>query len=63
MPVATLNLICPKCRHVYEALNRTTLCPACNFSRFDRHDSPWMHIAGLLAVGVAIGALFGLGII
>lgn len=71
MSVATLNLICPKCRHVYESAHRVPLCPACDhrpriavdLSPFDQHESPWKYIVGLLALGGTIAALFGLGII
>jgi hypothetical protein len=34
MPAKKRQLICPKCRHVYESLRRTgasALCPACAY--------------------------------
>jgi hypothetical protein len=71
MPVKTLNMICPKCRHVYETLRSTAICPACehrpravlDLSEFGPHESAWPFVLGLLAVAGAIAALFGLGVI
>jgi hypothetical protein len=71
MPVKTLSLICPKCRHVYAALRATSICPACqhmprsivDLSEFGPHDSAWPFVLGLLAVAGGIAALFGFGVI
>ena len=71
MPVKTLNMICPKCRHVDEALRSTAICPACehrpraimDLSEFGPRESVWPFVLGLLAVAGAIAALFGFGVI
>lgn len=65
MPVKSLKRICPKCRHVYESLRRTNVCPACDhrprtvidLSEFGTHEGSWRFVLGVLALAAVIAAV------